>query len=224
MITLGARTLLLLGIAGSGFAACSTQEKVNRTLDEVYKLAKNLNSAAEAAKAGFAQAPKSPGSAQSVTRGRAAAGLPAPSAQGQTATVSEDVDGDGQADQVTAFEDGSSGTVFYSAQFNACDDADNCEVVCVTWWEDGTALHSVAGYCDAEDFAYCVEEPGAEAVCMDCNSAGCGVEEPTEPPAEVPDAEVTAGSDDSCEFAFDGECDEPAGCAPGTDTTDCSAG
>jgi len=183
MITLGARTLLLLGIAGSGFAACSTQEKVNRTLDEVYKLAKNLNSAAEAAKAGFAQAPKSPGSAQSVTRGRSATGLPAASAEGQTATFMADVDGDGSNDTVNAFEDSSSGTTFYSAELEACDESGACETVCVTLWEVGTTLYSVAGYCGVDDFAYCIEESGAEAVCESCNASGCGVSEPTEQPS-----------------------------------------
>ena len=29
-------------------------------------------------------------------------------------------------------------------------------------------------------------------------------------------------ADNSCEFAFDGTCDEPDLCAPGTDTADCS--
>ena len=40
--------------------------------------------------------------------------------------------------------------------------------------------------------------------------------------SEVNDNEATAG-DDSCEYANDGECDEPQDCTAGTDTSDCSS-
>ena len=35
---------------------------------------------------------------------------------------------------------------------------------------------------------------------------------------------VDASGDDSCQWANDGECDEPANCAAGTDTSDCGSG
>ena len=210
MVTLGARTLLLLGIVGSGFAACSTQDKVNRTLDEATKVLKNFNAAAEAIKGGFAQAPKSPGSAQSVTRGRAAAGLPAPSAQGQTATYPADVDGDGTNDeQVTAFEDAATGTTFYSAEVESCDEDGACETLCLTWWEEGTTVHYVVGACgDTDEFAYCVEENGAEPVCETCDASGCGSSEPAY-------LEPDAGGGDEPPPSEELSCQEFFGCADG---------
>ena len=218
---------LLVSVGASG-AACSTQDKVNRTLDEATKVLKNFNAAAEAIKGGFAQAPKSPGSAQSVTRGRAAAGLPAPSAQGQTATYPADVDGNGTDEQVTAFEDAATGTTFYSAEVESCDEDGACETLCLTWWEEGTTVHYVVGACgDTDEFAYCVEENGAEPVCETCDASGCGSSEPAylepdaggggdEPAYLEPDAgggdEPPSGEALSCQGLFNclGGCEDEA--------------
>jgi hypothetical protein len=42
------------------------------------------------------------------------------------------------------------------------------------------------------------------------------------PPGRGPGS-TGSGADDSCDYAFDGVCDEPDLCEPGTDTTDCES-
>ena len=51
-----------------------------------------------------------------------------------------------------------------------------------------------------------------------------GGEDDTSGGQPVPDAGDDNGGPDSCEYARDGECDEPDWCEPGTDTTDCTIG
>lgn len=245
------RAMFAFGWFAAASPACSTQEKVNRTLDEVYKLAKNLNDGIAAAKAGFAQAPKAPGSARSVTQGRSDAGLPAPTSSGQTATYPSDVDGDGTDEQVTAFEDASTGTIYYSTQIRSCDEEGKCQTFCVTWWEDGTTVTSLSGVCEADEYVRCVEESGAEPMCVSCDSTGCASYEPTEadaggggdpspnesdfggggdPSPNEPDFGGGSGGSQVSEpcpssWLGDGECDEPEGtnqCPEGTDVEDCA--
>lgn len=50
-----------------------------------------------------------------------------------------------------------------------------------------------------------------------CCDGGCAVS-----PSDCGGGGSGGGGTDSCEYAFDGVCDEPGYCATGTDTTDCS--
>lgn len=60
-----------------------------------------------------------------------------------------------------------------------------------------------------------------------CRAAGSSAPEPTPVPAPIPQPRPdtaprpSVDGPDSCEYARDGECDEPNLCRPGTDTTDC---
>jgi len=249
---------ILVGVTAS--VACSTQDKLNRTLDEIYKLAKNGNDGIDNAKSLWSTAPKVPGSGQSVNQGRSGGGLPAATAQGETGSVQSDVNGDGTDETVTGFTDSTTGTTYYSASFNDCDAEGDCRQVCITWWEDESGLNYVTGTCGSAEYARCSQAASApEPSCVACDDTGCGnssysdfdaqVSEPSDQDAQVAepperdfeivdpsapdsdfvdpsdqDADVSGGGENSCPFAFDGECDEPNACAPGTDTADCLGG
>lgn len=108
----------------------------------------------------------------------------------------------------------------------ACDEPDYCPVgtdttdcsggssgpggggTCESGWEscDGGCMPSGSTCCfDGEH--YC---GGSEECCSDgCYPAGSGC------------SGGSSGGNDSCQFAFDGVCDEPGACPAGTDATDC---
>lgn len=71
----------------------------------------------------------------------------------------------------------------------------------------------------------CYPDPAAPSpYCVpDCRLVGCGGAA-CDAATGLCDGGGGGGGPDSCRFAFDGFCDEPLGCEPGTDTTDCEGG
>lgn len=81
---------------------------------------------------------------------------------------------------------------------------------CESGWEscDGGCMPSGA-VCCFDGAHYC---NGGEECCSDgCYPAGSGC------------SGGSSGGDDSCQYAFDGVCDEPGACPSGTDATDCGS-
>lgn len=180
------RTWIVL--AAGAVLACSTKQKLDRTLDsanDTAKEAKALFKSLNGLMAKLGDVPKLPAtnlspagvSGVKVPSGQPTAIDPTTARNGQQGSISEDLDGDGDAENLSFLVDDAGPTFFWWK-----DDG-----TCYLGWDAASQSQLVFGECDGQAGAYMCsfDASGEQLACSACNAAG-SCQECTEQSCEMP--------------------------------------